>query len=279
MDSIKVYRGLDIGTAKPSATARSTVPVHMVDVVDPCESFSLARYLEGSKAAVASVEARGKHALFVGGTPLYLRGLLYGIFDGPPADWNMRKELQNRAAVHGSAALHRELAKLDPLTAERLHPNDLTRIIRALEVLRKTGKPISKLQRQYPAPRPAVKNCLVALRRSEEDLRDRINRRTDRMFRKEIVDEVRRALDSGGLCRSARKAIGYREVLQYLEGEYSLDETIEQVKRNTWRLARKQRTWLNAFPGIAWLDVPRDEPCEETSSRVQRLMFSPEQMN
>lgn len=273
VDSMKIYRGLDIGTAKPSRAVRDVVTFHMVDVVEPHDAFTLARYLEAVRAVAQDVAARKHPLLFVGGTPLYLRGLLYGIFDGPGADWSMRAQLMGRAKESGPEVLHKELMAVDPVTAERLHPNDLARIVRALEVARTSGRPISALQRQYPADAPAVAYRMVAMRRSEADLRRRIEKRTGRMFAAGLVEEVREVLRQGGFSRSAQKAIGYREVLAYLNGELSPAETVEQVRRNTWRLARKQRTWLKSFPGIRWLDVPPDEPPEETAARVRHLLF------
>jgi tRNA dimethylallyltransferase len=279
LDSMKVYRGLDIGTAKPSVAVRGAVRFHMIDVVEPTASFSLAEYLRGARSALAEVESRGARALFVGGTPLYLRGLLYGVFEGPSADWTLRAEWMKRAADEGPAALHAELREIDPVTAERLHPNDLVRIVRALEVARATGRPISEHQRQYPAPGPAVAYRMAALRREDGDLRARIDRRVDRMFEAGLVDEVRGALERGGLSRAARKAIGYRETLSHLEGEFSLPEAIERTKRNTWRMARKQRAWIKSFPEVHWLDVPADEPAERTARRAREALYPPESLN
>ena len=279
VDSIKVYRGLNIGAAKPSQAIREAVPFHLVDIVAPQDTFTLARYLLAAKKAAADIAARNRLALYAGGTPLYLRGLLYGIFEGPGADQDLREKLKEKAGKFGSDALHAELSKVDPVTASRLHPNDLRRIIRALEVTYRSGRPLSALQRQFPAPTPAVTYRMVALRRSDADLHERINRRTERMFAAGIVEEVRTVLEGGGMCLSARKAIGYREVLSYLRGEMDLAETIERVKRSTRRLARKQRTWLKGFPGIRWLDVRADEPVEETMVRARGLLFGPEMMN
>ena len=273
VDSMKVYRGLDIGTAKPSRAVRNTVPFHMVDVVEPREVYSLARYLEDARATAEAIARRGRKPVFVGGTSLYLRGLLYGIFDGPPADRTLREELKRRAEEEGPQKLHEELQRVDPVTARRLHPNDLVRIVRALEVAATTGKPISACQKQYPAPKPAVDYRMVALRRSDEDLRERIARRAERMFERGVVDEVRAVLQRGGISPSASRAIGYREVLAYLRGGLSCDAMVESVKRSTWRLARKQRTWLKSFPDVHWLDVPPDESPETTVGRVRELLF------
>ena len=272
VDSIKVYRGLDIGTAKPSLAVRESVPFHMVDVVDSRDAFTLARYLTMARAALADITARGRPALFVGGTPLYLRGLLYGIFEGPGADWPLRAELAEKARREGSESLHAELRRLDPTTADRLHPNDVTRIIRALEVIRATGRPLSEHQRQFPAAKPAVEYRMVALRRDDADLRERVDRRVERMFAEGIVEETRRAVEQG-LNRSAQKAIGYREVIAHLNGEMDLAETVAAVKRNTWRLARKQRAWTRSFPGVVWLDVPREETPQTTAARAHEYLF------
>ena len=286
VDSIKVYRKLDIGAAKPPPSLRKSVRFHMMDVVGPDETFSLARYLAAALPKAEEVVAHGKCVLFVGGTPLYLRGLVYGIFDGPGADPEVRAELNAIARRYSGTQLklcphplHDELRELDPVTAERLHPNDLTRIVRALEVVRKTGRPISSYQSQYRSGRPAVTYRMIALRRSEEDLRNRIRRRTERMFADGLISEVRAVLEHGRLCRSARKAIGYQEALACLEGRCSLEEAIAQVKRRTWRLARKQRTWLRSFPDLKWVDVASDEQPPETAARVKELLFGWEPMN
>jgi len=276
VDSIKVYRGLDIGTAKPPRPVRERVPFHLVDVVDPAENYTLAEYLRAARAAAAEVAARGRTPLFVGGTPLYLRGLLYGIFEGPGADWAYRAELEERARRQGPGALFEELKRVDPATAQRLHPHDLRRVIRALEVVWASGRPISELQRQYPAP--AAPCRMVALRRGEADLRERIRRRLRRMFADGLVEEVR-ALARGEMCRSVRSAIGYREVLGYLDGEMSLSEAMERAERSTWRMARKQMGWLRSFPDVRWVDVAPDEPAEETASRVGKILFGPESGN
>ena len=273
VDSMKVYRGLDIGTGKPSRRIREVVPFHMVDVVDPRESYTVARYVREARVAASEVAARGGETVFVGGTPLYLRGLLYGIFEGPSANWRLRDELRCQAEAEGPAALHEALERLDPVTAKRLHPNDLVRIVRALEVVEATGMPLSAHQQEYPARRPAVEYRMAALRRSNEDLRARIDERTEAMFRRGLLDEARRVYAAGGMNRSVRKAIGYREALAYLRGELDEAETVDRVKRHTWRLARKQRTWLKSFPDVEWIDVAPDEPSQATAARVRAVFY------
>jgi tRNA dimethylallyltransferase len=178
-----------------------------------------------------------------------------------------------KAQEHGPEVLHDELRKLDPVTADRLHPRDLVRVIRALEVARVSGQPISSHQRQYPAPKPAVAHRMVALRRSEADLKERIRRRVARMFQAGLLGEVRAVLEGPGFSRSAEKAIGYREVIEHLQGARPLGETMELIERNTWRMARKQRAWLKSFPAVQWLDVAADEPAEATAEKVRQLLF------
>ncbi len=279
VDSMKIYRGLDIGTAKPAADVRDRVAFHMVDVVEPHETFTLVRYIEAVRTVVKAIEAHGRRPLFVGGTPLYLRGLVYGVFEGPEADWALRNRLMETARTEGQLALHDKLRGLDPVAAGRLHPNDLKRVVRAIEVALLTGRPITEHQQQYPAAAPAAPYRMVALRRREEDLRRRIDVRVERMFADGLVEETREVLRRGALSRTARKAIGYRDVIAWLEGERTLDETVESVKRNTWRLARKQRTWLKSFPHLVWVDVAPDEPPEETVRRVRRALYGPEREN
>ncbi len=192
MDSMALYRGMDIGTAKPSAQDRQAVPHHLVDILGPHEDFSLAQYLAAAEQACVEIAARGRSVLFVGGTPLYLKALLRGIFEGPPADWEFRRELAHEAARHEPGWLHGQLLAVDPSAAARLHANDSRRLIRALEVYAKTGQPISLLQRQFEIGRPADACRVFVLDRPREELHARIDARVDAMFAAGLVDEVRR---------------------------------------------------------------------------------------
>jgi len=264
VDSMKIYRGMDIGTAKAPPAVRQAVAHHMIDVVDPWETFSLAQYLDGALRAEREIEARGGLAVFSGGTPLYARGLLFGIFSGPPADWTLRNELMAKAQTAGAESLHRELSAVDPAAAARLHPNDLKRVVRALEVARLTGRPISAQQTQMGGPaRPAR---VVALRRSPEDLRRRIDERVERMIEAGLVDEARR-LD-GRMSRTASRGAGYKEALEYARGECSLAEAKERIRRRTWQVSRKQMTWLRGLPGVAWVDAGPAATAEELAEKV-----------
>jgi len=266
LDSMAVYRGMDIGTAKPSPEERGRVPFHLIDVCEPTEEFSAGDYLRLAATAVAEIRARGRRVLFVGGTPMYLKLLLEGVFRGPRADWEFRRALRARAEREGTAALHAELARVDAEAARRLHPNDLRRIERALEVYHLTGRPLSALQRANQLVVPGPKR-LVGLRRARADLCRRIDERVERMWEAGFVEEVRR-LAERGFSRSASQALGYREVLRHLAGELALAEARELTQRHTRQFAKRQMTWLRSIEGIRWAEVgPEDRP-EDVAPRV-----------
>jgi len=269
VDSMKIYRRMDIGTAKPSQEVRQRVRHHLIDVCEPWESFSLKQYVDGAEAAISDIIGRGKLPLLVGGTPLYLKGLTAGVFAGPPADLELREELKQIAEEKGRTYLHDELRKVDSVSAERLHPNDLRRIVRALEVHRKTGQPISQLQTQFDSPAPKYSYALACLVRDRTDAYQRIELRTQRMFETGLAAEVEALVsDSRGLSREAAQAVGYKEVIAYLEGESSLADAQEAVVRNTKRLARKQATWFRSFADLRWVDTGADDSAEALAGRV-----------
>jgi tRNA dimethylallyltransferase len=224
MDSMSLYRGMDIGTAKRDAAARLEVPYHLLDVLSPSEEYSLAQYVAAATQAAEEIRRRGREVLFVGGTPLYLKALLRGIFEGPPADWELREQLQRAAAEHPPGYLHARLVTVDPAAAQRLKPGDTRRLIRALEVFEKTGMPISELQRQFEQPVPQDKCRVFVLAWPREVLHARINQRVDSMFAAGLVDEVRGLLATGPLSRTATQAVGYREVIEHLHAQRPPDE-------------------------------------------------------
>jgi len=261
LDSMALYRGMDVGTAKPTAAERREVPHHLVDVLDPHEEFSLAQYVDAAQRSVDEIKARSREVLFVGGTPLYLKGLLRGIFQGPPADWDFRRRLAKQAETQGPGCLHRRLAEVDPPSAERLHPNDTRRLIRALEVYEKTGRPISRLQRQFEVARPADECRVFVLQWPTQQLNARIDRRVDAMFAAGLVDEVRALLlRPQPLSKTAAQAVGYREVIEHLCGERGLPETVELVKTHTRRFAKRQRTWFRSLSECRF--VPVEDPID-----------------
>lgn len=244
MDSMTLYRGMDIGTDKPTAEARARVPHHLLDLFDPSESASLDRYLDLAEEAVGEIRARGRQPLLVGGTPLYLKACLRGIFAGPPADPAFRQRLTQEAQAFGTQALHQRLAEVDPASARTIQPGDLRRIIRALEVLDKTGRPISEWQQEFDRPaRPAPPvACLVPTR---EDRHRRINQRVVDMLAQGWVDEVRQLLSRDPAPgKVALQAVGYEEIINFLNGSLGEAELAERIQTRTRQLSKRQMTWF-----------------------------------
>ncbi len=273
LDSMTVYAGMDIGTAKPTAEQRAAVPHHLLDVAAPSEDYSLSQYIDAAHEAIADIRGRGREVLFVGGTALYLKSLLRGVYQGPPADWEFRREIEREVEQVGSAALHQRLAVVDPLAAAKLHPNDKRRIIRALEVHRQTGQPLSHRQTQFDEGRPAEQCKVFVLQWPRDELHRRIELRVDQMFVAGLVDEVRGLLDRyGSLSRTASQAVGYREVLEHLAGGASLEETIEKVKARTRQFARRQETWFRGLSECTFVPVEEEEPAVAVASRIQDLV-------
>ena len=216
-----VYRRMDIGTAKPTTADRARVPHHLIDLRDPHEEFSVADYRAAAEQAVSRLATAGKTPIFVGGTPMYLKCLLRGLFEGPAADWDLRRELGAELEKVGVAALHERLTLVDPVAASNIHPNDARRIVRALEVFRTTGQPISHQQMEFDESTPANECRVFVLRREREDQHTRIEQRVESMMSDGLVEEVRSlTADGPGLGRSAAQAVGYREVLEHLAGEH-----------------------------------------------------------
>jgi tRNA dimethylallyltransferase len=269
VDSMKVYRRMDIGTAKPSLEARAGVPHHCIDIVEPSESFSVAQYVQHADEAIEAVRSAGAIPLAVGGTSLYIKALSEGLFEGPSADPQIRAELLDRAAAEGPGSLHGELAAADPQAAERIHPNDTRRIVRGLEVYRTCGKSLTELQQQWDSGTKRYDCVFIGLRREKADQSGRINARVKRMMQAGLADEVRALLaESEPMSPTAAQAVGYAELIAHFRGECSLDEAVERIKINTRRLAKKQRTWHRRFDGIQWFDLATNAGVEETAQRI-----------
>lgn len=269
LDSMKIYRGMDIITAKPPAERRRKVPHHMVDIAQPHEHFDTALYVKGAERAVGQITSRGAVPLFVGGTALYLKALTEGIFEGPAADPEFRAKLRCQAAQLGTLHLHQRLEKLDPAAARKIHSSDLRRIERALEVYEKTGKPISELQKQFARPSEKYDTVIMGLRREKTDLRQRIDRRVDSMMAKGLLEEVRRLASSPGPPgRGASQALGYKELLAYLRGESGLTEAVEMIKLHTRQFAKAQMTWFKRLEGVEWFDVAANEAADQVAERL-----------
>jgi tRNA dimethylallyltransferase len=268
LDSMTIYRGMDIGTAKPTPDEQAAVPHHLVDIVDPSVEFSVAQYVDAVTATVADIRSRGKEPLFVGGTPLYLKSLLRGLFDGPPADWQVRQEIEQELAHVDQPALYDRLVQVDPVAASHIHPNDSRRLIRALEVYRATGQPISHQQLQFEEGRSAEECRVFVLRRPREELHRRIEERVRAMVSGGLVDEVRQLTSVGELGRTARQAVGYREGLAYLAGEYDHDEMVARITYRTRRFAKRQGTWFRSLSECRFVDITGEVDAEAVAARI-----------
>ncbi|TWU60416.1 IPP transferase [Rubripirellula tenax] len=269
LDSIAVYRGMDIGTAKPTAAEQSAVPHHLIDLVEPTEEFSVVRYLRAAHAAVADVRSRGRTPIFVGGTPMFLKGVLRGFDPGPPADWEFREAVEADLQAHGVDALRDRLQQVDPLAAHRIGKNDARRMIRALEVARSTGQPISHRQIQFDRPIAASKCRVVALGWPRKMLHERIAARVEAMFCGGLVAEVQGLLDRHDeLSRTAAQAVGYREVIDHLKRGTRIEETITYVATHTRQLAKRQESWYRSFSEIRRIEVDESFDVVGVANRI-----------
>lgn len=271
MDSMAVYTGMDIGTAKPDSDERARVPHHLIDVAHPSEEFSLAEYLRQAVASVKAIESRGRTAVFVGGTGLYLRSLLRGVQTGPPGDPELRRRLHEEAAVSGGEALLSRLRDVDPETAGRLHANDIRRIIRAFEVAELTGRPMSAFRQHSVLPAACRMTQVYWLHPDRQVLRDRINRRTELMIKAGWLEETRRLLtDLRPPGRTASQAVGYRELISLLRSSHEPsvsvpEETIDRIRAATRQLAKRQLTWFRNLKEC--IEVPVGD-CRASAQQV-----------
>ena len=269
LDSMAIYRGMDIGTAKPAPADQQRVQHHMLDIVDPTEAFSVSQYREQAMGLVQQIFDSGKQVIFVGGTALYLKALLRGMFEGPPADWDFRKEIQQELEEMGGQFLHQRLEMIDPVSAANLHPNDHRRLIRALEVFKTTGKPISHWQMEFSEGREADECRVFTLRHARPILHERIENRVTSMFEAGLLDEVRGLLDEHGtLGQTAAQAVGYREAIDHLEERMPLDETIEKVRVRTRRFARHQETWFRGLSECRMIDLPTEFDSDQIAQQL-----------
>jgi tRNA dimethylallyltransferase len=272
VDSMKIYRRMDIGTAKPSAEQMREVRHHMVDVLDPWESNDVKTFVSSALEIMEDIVSRRARVLIEGGTALYLKALFEGIFEGPGTLPEIRRSLEERLRTEGIAALYAELAEKDPAAAARILPGDARRIVRALEVHAATGRPISELRTQFGRPREGWRFIIAGIARRRDDLYARIDRRVEAMIAAGWADECRAlASDERGLSRSASQALGYGIIFAHIRGEISLDEAVKIVKKETRHFARKQLTWYRKFEGVKWLAVEPVEPPEITAERAMAV--------
>mgnify|MGYP001250944118 FL=1 len=259
-DSMQVYRHMDIGAAKPTPEERALAKHHLLDAADPNEPFDAARYLELARPVVEALHRKGKVPLVVGGTGLYMKVLTRGICEGPPADAVLRARISAELKERGLAALRAELEAVDPVLARRIHPNDRQRIVRAVEVFRATGKPLSTWQELHGFQESRYTALKLFLHREREDLYRRIDRRTLRMVEAGLADEVRQLLAMGyGPELKPMQSLGYRQMTDHLLGKIDLEEAVRQIQRDTRHYAKRQITWFRGDPEFRWVDAEKRE--------------------
>jgi tRNA dimethylallyltransferase len=270
LDSMAIYRGMDIGTAKPSPAALAAVPHHLIDIRDPVETFSVSQYRMAALEKIVEIFDRGKQVLFVGGTALYLKAMLRGLFDGPAADWEFRRQLESDLAPVQTADLVRRLESVDPVSADKLHPNDRRRVIRALEVYYQTGVPISHWQMEFDRSTDPLQCRVFTLRHPRAVLHQRIAVRVAEMFQRGLVEEVQSLIANWKeLSYTAAQAVGYREVIEHLRGLRDRQSTVESVLVRSRRFARHQETWFRGLQECRIIDI---EPPYEPDAIADRIL-------
>ena len=288
LDSMTIYREMDIGTAKPTAAERSRVPHHLIDLIDPDAEFSLPQFLTAAEAAVREILDRGRLPLFVGGTGLYLRGLLRGVFEGPSADWELRNRWEQEIQQNGADQLFERLRQVDPVTATRLHPNDHRRVIRALEVYELTKRPLSELQQHGPRPPEDHPRSVLWISPPRDVLHQRINVRVENMFESGLIEEVLRLMNrSKPISHTARQGLGYKEVIDWFEqrnpdqaiepgsGESRITrgertELITLIQTRTRQFAKRQHTWFRNLEECRAVEFNGSESSEEAAAILSR---------
>ena len=269
-DSMQIYRHMDIGTAKPTPAERACVPHHLIDIIPPDAPFDAARYASAARRIIADLHRNRRLPFVVGGTGLYIKALTRGIFQMPPIDPAVRQRLKKTADEEGSAVLHRRLVQIDPGAAEKIHPNDTYRLLRALEVLEGTGRTISDLQRNHRFGESPFLALKFGLSMERERLYDRIDRRVDAMMDAGFPEEVRRLLAMGyGPELKSMQSIGYRHMTDYLQGRLPLAEAVDTLKRDTRRYAKRQMTWFRADPEIGWTPP---QQIDEMAERIKKFL-------
>lgn len=260
-DSMQVYRRMDIGTAKPTEEEMGGIPHHMIDVVDPDEDFTAAGYREMALEKIREIDARGKTPFVAGGTGLYIKTLTGGIFKGPAADPALRERLTREAVEHGKARLYERLCEVDPIGAAAIHPNNLVRVIRALEVYELSKRPLSEFHREHAFSETPFESLKIGLEMDRAELYARIDRRVDRMMEDGLLEETKNLLRLGySSSLKPMGGLGYKEMLGYIAGEYDITEAVRLLKRNTRHYAKRQMTWFKKDAGIRWFN-PGQKSC------------------
>jgi tRNA dimethylallyltransferase len=270
-DSMQIYRGMDIGTAKPTLEQRRIVYHHLIDVVDPAQPYSVGDYLRDARSAIDAILESGGTPIVVGGTGLYIRALMRGLFHGPPADLDLREKLLRKEVDFGEGALYADLVRLDPEAAIKIHPNDLRRTVRALEVFHLKKRKMSSLQEEHGFRERLHEFRLVFLVRSRSELYSRIESRVDRMIAEGLENEVKMLMlkgYSGNL--GSMQAIGYQHFINYFDGKTDFDETVLLLKRDSKRFAKRQFTWFRREPEARWVDITGVSDSAEIAARIKK---------
>ena len=269
VDSMAVYRGMDIGTAKPTSDQRERIPHHLIDLVDPTGEYSVSQFVVDAHAKADEVRARGKKVLLVGGTPLYIKTLFCGMFVGPPADWEFRAAVEADVAEFGMDSLRKRLEQVDPLSAFKILDGDLRRMTRALEVAKITGRPLSHWQNQFEQVQGPTSCKCFALAWDRTELHGRVNQRVDGMFQRGLLDEVKSLIVKfGTLGRTAAQAVGYKEPMEFLKGTVNEKEMVEQVKAHTRQFVRRQEIWFRSMPSIHRIPIKSEVDLENTATLI-----------
>lgn len=276
-DSMQIYRGMDIGTAKPSEEQRMNIKHHMIDIISPSEPYSVGRYIEDVTPVIEALHRKGKIPIVAGGTGLYIKAMTRGIFSGPSADWKLREELASLEEGQGGA-LYSYLQEFDPEAASKIMPADTRRIIRALEVCLKTKKGISEFQQKLTTPLP-YEFIKIGLRRERKELYRMLENRVDKMIAAGLVEEVKKLtslvsnskLQTPNFELSCMQAIGYKEIAMYLNGEIPFEEAIRRIKRNTKRYAKRQFTWFKKEEDIHWIDITGIQDVNEILRHIKQI--------
>lgn len=272
-DSMQIYKYMDIGTAKPDLEERCGIKHYLVDQITPFEEFSVAKYQEFALKYIEEILEKGKWPILAGGTGLYINSLIYNLeFSETVCDWELRNKLQNEALEKGNEYIHNILKQIDPASAEKIHMNNVKRVIRAIEVFTYTNKPISTHQEESRKNPPKYNYILFGLSMNRERLYDRINKRVDMMFEKGLVEEVKKLLEMGyDKDNIAMQGLGYKEIIDYLKGDISIEEAAFILKRDTRRYAKRQMTWFNRIEGINWIDL---DSIKEEREIIKKIKYS-----
>jgi len=255
-DSMQVYKGMDIGTQKPTRTQRKKIPHHMIDIIAPSRNFSVSEFRKKALDYIGKIHRKGKIPLFVGGTALYMKVFIDGLFPSPSMDRALRSSLLKEEKLNGAGSLYKMLLKVDKKTADLLHPNDTRRIIRALEIYMKTGSPMSELKKKTKGLEGLYNIKIFCLNRNRESLYRRIEARVDKIFRDGLIQECQR-LKKRRLSTTARQGLGYKEVFDYLDSKATLKDMRKLIKKRTRNFAKRQLSWFRNDKRIVWVDIDR----------------------